>query len=378
MSLAAMIPFVVCTLPWWGGMYTRHISLQRRGHMAHIDLGKLNSLVEARYLSVQKHPTQDLLIYNYTPKAQYEHYWTDETLMCRGLIVRPDGTLVSLPLKKFFNLEEMQEGTIPVEPFEITEKMDGSLGVSYFVNGKMHIATRGSFVSTQSQKANELLRKYHCKYLNPAYTYLFEILFPENRIVVNYGDREELVLLTVVETETGLEIDIHNPMYEWPFPVVKAYNGITDFAELKKLEEPNKEGFVIRFQSGLRLKCKFSEYVRLHRILTQCTARTIWELLRSNEPFDAFLDRVPDEFYAWVKHTREDLQRHFAEIEKECRSVVESVEHLPTRKEQAMLVTKSRCPGIVFSMLDKKNYHDAIWKLLYPEATRPFIVDEEG
>ena len=296
--------------------------------------------------------------------------------------MRPDGTIVSRSFPKFFNIEEVQT-SLPMEPFKITGKEDGSLGILYFVGNHPFIATRGSFVSEQAKRATKILYEKYFDFLpqfNEYCTYLFEVVFKENRIVVNYGDMEDIILLAVIHTSTGQEYDIHNMPYAvtWPFPVAKQYDGITDFAELKRLEEPNKEGFVIRFASGLRVKSKFSEYVRLHRILTQCTARTIWELLRNNEPFDAFLDRVPDEFYAWVKRTREDLQRQFSEIETECRSVVASVEHLPTRKEQAMLVTKSTYPGIVFSMLDSKNYQDLIWKLLYPEATRPFIVDEEG
>jgi len=59
--------------------------------MAKVDLNKLNELVEKRYLSVQKHPTEELYIFNYTQSCQYERYWTEETTMCRGLIVDKDG-----------------------------------------------------------------------------------------------------------------------------------------------------------------------------------------------------------------------------------------------------------------------------------------------
>jgi hypothetical protein len=64
--------------------------------------------------------------------------------------------------------------------------------------------------------------------------------------------------------------------------------------------------------------------------------------------------------------------------EGQCRDVVGQVKHLPIRKEQAAMITRTAYPGVVFSMLDHKNYQDIIWKLLYPEASRPFKMDEEA
>ena len=135
-------------------------------------------------------------------------------------------------------------------------------------------------------------------------------------------------------------------------------------------------GVVIRLQGGLRVKVKLAEYVRLHRLVTGVNAKTIWELLRANQPFDELLDRVPDEFYAWVKHTRDDLLAQFAAIEAAARVVQQQVAHLPTRAEQAAIVTKHTHPNVVFAMLDDKDYADLIWKNLRPVAAEPFKVDE--
>lgn len=345
-----------------------------------VNIEVLQQLVKDGYLTARPHPTADLLIWNYTPKTQYERYWTPETLMCRGLITYIDGTVVARAFEKFFNYEEHQE-SLPLEPFTVTEKMDGSLGILFVYDGKLQIATRGSFTSEQAIRANHILQERYSKFhFQPDYTYLFEIVYPENRIVVDYGTQEDLILLAVIVTETGAEIDIHGDALKntWPFPIVKRYDGISDITELRKTEQENAEGFVIHFESGLRLKMKFAEYVRLHHIITHVSARIIWDLLRTNQPLEPLLERVPDEFYVWVKRTREDLMAQFTAIETQCRAVVYRVEHLATRKEQAMVVTKEQYPGIVFAMLDKKNYQEMIWKLLYPEAARPFAVDEEA
>lgn len=337
-----------------------------------VDTDSLGHLVEEGYLTARPHPQADLVIYNYTTKTQYERYWTPETMMCRGLITTGSGTVVARPFPKFFNLEEHQE-PLPLEPFTVTTKMDGSLGILHFVGDAPFIATRGSFTSAQAVQANRLLQRYQGFPFQKEYTYLFEILYPGGRVVVNYGDREDLVLLAIIDTETGEEIDIHTE--SWPFPVVERYDGIVDIAQLRQISEENAEGFVIRFESGLRLKLKFAEYVRLHRIMTRVNAKTIWEFLRTNQPFDELLLRVPDEFYAWVRSTRDDLLAQFSAVEEEGRLVYEQVKSLPTRKEQAAIIRQRANSTLVFRMLDGKDYAEIIWKQLRPQAERPFRED---
>ncbi len=344
--------------------------------MAKIDIDLFREQEELGFITCRKHPTHDLLIWNYTNHCQFERAWNKVTMQARGLITTPDGTIKARPFKKFFNIEEVQEA-IPLEPFKVTEKMDGSLAIMHFIDNKPYMATRGSFISEQAVKANDILCNKYGGILGlfkPRYTYLFECLYPQNRIVVNYGDTEDLVLLAVIDTETGEEQDIHDPtlINMWPFPVAKHYDGIKDINELKKLEEPNKEGFVIRFESGLRLKCKFSDYVRLHKILTQCTARTIWDLLRNNQKFDDLLEKVPDEFFNWVKTTKYALQTQYDTIEIHAKEIYAQVKDLPTRKEQAAIVCKHPHSAVVFSMLDGKPYADIIWKQLKPQAEKPF------
>lgn len=352
--------------------------------MTSIDLSTFRNCEEQGLLTCRAHPTGQLLIWNYTQRCQYEQVWNDITTQARGLITTPDGKIIARPFRKFFNLEQHQ-GDLPLEPFTVTTKMDGSLGILFWLDGVPQIATRGSFTSEQAVKATAIL---HEKYdstigvLNPHYTYLFEVIYPSNRIVVDYGNMEDLVLLAVIHTETGQEIDIHESnmlkTFRGTFPFVKRYDGINDIAQLRILEEENAEGFVIRFASGLRLKLKFAEYLRLHRLMTHVNARVIWDLLRDGQPLDELLERVPDEFYNWIRRTQGDLLAQFQTIERHCQAIVNQIKDLPTRKEQAAIVLKTRYPGITFTMLDQKNYQEAIWKLLYPEAARPFKIEDDA
>jgi RNA ligase len=339
----------------------------------HIPLQELALRIEQKYISAQKHPAEELYIYNYTPKAQYEKLWDDITLQCHGLILDAGGQIVARPFRKFFNLEEHLPHEIPNEAFEVYEKMDGSLGILYWVKDAPYIATRGSFDSEQARKATRLLHTTYANtlpFLQKGKTYLFEIIYPENRIVVDYGRKEELVLLAIIDTHTGRDL----PLEAIGFPLVKHYNGLQDIKALKGLALDNQEGFVLKFESGFRVKVKFEEYVRLHRILTGVSNQLIWEMLKNNTPLDAILERVPDEFYTWVKQTREKLLTQYRAIEEQCRK---DFKVLADRKSTALYFLNCQYPSILFAMLDGRDYSATIWKLIKPRYEKPFRTDPD-
>lgn len=347
--------------------------------MARIDLEAYRAREAQGLISCRAHPDADLFIWNYTSRCQYAGAWDEVTMAARGLITRSDGTIIARPFPKFRNLNEHRALGLPVpaEPFEVTEKMDGSLGILYWLDGAPAIATRGSFTSEQAIHASALLRERYGTYLfDPALTLLFEIVYPENRIVIDYGALDDLVLLAAIEIETGREVALD--ARAWPFPLVKRYDGIADVAQLAALDEPNREGFVLRFASGLRLKVKFREYTRLHHLLTGVTARDVWETLATGAGFDALIDRVPDEFYRWVSATRDELLARYTAVEAECQACRERAAALPTRKEQAAVVSQPgpHMTAVVFRMLDGKPYADLIWRHVRPVADVPFAQDE--
>ncbi|RYZ20784.1 MAG: 2'-5' RNA ligase, partial [Sphingobacteriales bacterium] len=294
-------------------------------------------------------------------------------LACRGLILDAAHNIVARPFKKFFNLGEHKPEDIPALPFEVYEKMDGSLGILYWHNDRPYIATRGSFSSEQAKKANELLyRDYSHTFaqLDRSKTYLFEIIYPENRIVLDYGDEEKLVLLAVTDIQSGTSC----PLPDIGFPLVTRYDGIQDLAAVQAMNDDAKEGFVIRFANDMRLKIKFSEYLRLHRIVTQISSVDIWEYMQSEHSFDEILDKVPDEFYQWVKRTRARLQEQYDAIESRCRADFKEVD---SRKETAMYFMTCPYPAVLFAMLNRKRYAPIIWKMIRPKFEKPFINADE-
>jgi len=342
------------------------------------DLNIIADYVSKGLVIGQSHATLPLAIFNYSRTCQYDRLWDDVTLNCRGLILDTNGNVVAKPFPKFFNYEEHTANEIPNELFDVYEKMDGSLGICFHYADEWHMATRGSFTSEQAIKGRELLEKYDYKNgMIPGYTYLFEIIYPENRIVIDYGDAEKLVVLGAYNNETGNEVSVVEMTNEG-FEVVTRYNTFGEgFDELKREISNSKEGYVIRFRNGMRMKIKGDEYVRLHRILTNFSTTDIWELLRTNGNMDEFLDRVPDEFDNWVRMTVLELKAHFENIK--FRSSIDfeyyKGESNGDKKQFALLIKDNEYRSILFSMWDGKSYEDTIWKMIKPKWNKPFKKD---
>lgn len=338
-----------------------------------VNLTEINKAVEDGLVYKTKHPTEELCIYNYSPRVQYERLWTETIKQCRGLILDGEGNVVARPFPKFFNIEEHDE--IPNLPFDVYEKLDGSLGILYWIGDTPYIATRGSFISEQAIHATEKLREYSHIKLDRNKTYLFEIIFPSNRIVVDYLGMDEIVLLTVIDNETGEE-----SLPKIGFSRAFKYDGINDIAELRGREDmKDREGFVIRFSNGLRMKLKFAEYLRLHRIITQCSNLRIWEIFRDGKPLDEMLDRVPDEFYDWVKRIFSDLNTEYNVIEHDAKEAVKKC-WSPDRKTFAFRVINhyNDLKGVMFKMYEQKEYRDIIMKMIRPKFSKPFKIENSN
>jgi len=233
-------------------------------------------------------------------------------------------------------------------------------------------------------KELSILKNYPSTGLNRNWTYLFEIIYKENRIVCDY-DFEGLVLLGAYETESGNEIDFdilkHKVGLFNDVRIVRKYNGINDFKKLKETIADDREGYVIRFKNGFRIKIKGEEYIRLHRILTNISSRDIWEHLKDGKSLDEILDKVPDEFYNWVKETKNNLNDEFTKIENEYKwiyKIITRSSNSTERKVFAEYALKYKHSSILFSMYNKKDYKKIIWKLLYPSYTKPFKNDKEN
>lgn len=242
-----------------------------------------------------------LQLFCYSESCVYERKWDKFSLMARGLIVHPDSmSVAATPFPKFFNVGE-REGSLPDEPFETFEKLDGSLIILFFWNGKWRTATKGSFESEQAKWAMEWIAKRDFSALNTRTTYLLEAIYPENRIVVSY-DYEGLVLLAAYRpcgSELGYRELLHVGVQTgWRVAQRHHYFTVSALLALAKELPADREGFVLRFASGLRVKVKGDEYRRIHRLVSRVTPLAVWELLESGEDPEVMRKQLPEEFWA--------------------------------------------------------------------------------
>lgn len=348
-------------------------------------------LIEEGYINVQKHPSYNYFIYNYSHKAQFDSKWDEDTMQCRGLILDGDGNVIARPFKKFFNLEQHTE--LPkYNSFDVFKKLDGSLGILYQspLLKQSFIATRGSFVSEQAKFATGILHiKYsHIKF-NPQFTYLFEIIYPENRIVVNYGSTRDIFLLAIIDNHTGKDLSwdyVKKFSEDNGLPLVEKYEGISEFEKLQKLNLTNEEGFVILFDTGLRIKVKFEDYKKLHRTIFNLSTKSIWECLKSGQKMEDFIMNLPDEFYKWALKEKAKLEGEYRAIETYCNYIVGLLpltlrtkqygSEIPM-KEIALYFQECKYQSVLFAMHKFKSYDQIIWKLLEPEYKRPYGGTEE-
>lgn len=397
-----------------------------------IDPTLLQAEIDEGFITRKAHPTLPLSIYTYSRTCQYSRRWNEATIACRGLIV-DDGTgaIVARPFDKFFNVGEHEHGfeyapPLPDEPFEIYDKVDGSLGIMFHYAGAWHVASKGSFISEQAQWGQRWLDARPlgvALYLEPGFTYLAEIIYPENRIVVNNGDEETLVLLAVNGPD-GVEQPLSVHADNWAVlggRVVRRWPSLP-LPELLRLAAENTkldgtaatgsdaEGWVLRFASGVRAKAKLAEYVRLHHVLTGVNARDIWRALavtvigngadtkrlaqaincsaaevdalrKTGAPIEAILKNVPDEFDQWVRGICADLTAHADALYAEIEAAFE--ERASLREDRAAFArsVSTLDPAVraaMFLMLDGKDLALHVWRNIKPEVSTPFREDEEG
>jgi len=354
------------------------------------DLSKIEEYINQKLISKQRHPTFDIWIYNYTPECVFSQKWDEITTQCRGLILDEEGTVIALPFKKFFNFDEPNV-SIPSGTPSILKKMDGSLIIVTMYKGELIVATRGSFVSDQVLLARDMILS-NLNFLSAIkehynrFTWLFELIGPDNRIVVSYP-KNELVLLSIVDNLLQVEIgrDLLKVTYSNTLHIVEEYKAEWNentLIYLQSLNINNEEGFVLKWGDGYRIKVKFSDYIELHRIITGLNEKTIWEYLRDGKDINELTQKVPEEFKMWVENTSFRLCKKFNSIYITCYYFIEDFNlRNIIRKEAALLIMNklSNFQAVLFSMLDKKdeNVRQNIYKIIKPKCNRYFKNIEE-
>jgi len=281
------------------------------------------------------HPTTGLQLFIYTQRCVYEDGWDAFTLMARGLIL--DATtnrVVATPFPKFFNIGE-RRGEVPDLPFEAYEKLDGSLIIAFHHAGRWWAATKGAFDSEQAKWAQTRLDDAVQSALVPGTTYLFEAVYPENRIVVRYPD-PALVMLAAYdasgrELTYGEVVDASRAL-GWRAARRHEFASLAEMVSHAATLPRDDEGFVIRFSNGLRLKLKGAEYRRIHALISRCTPLAMWEAMSAGDDMAAIRRDLPEEFWSDFDDIVRLLNANIAAIEARVSEAAAAVSHLSDKE----------------------------------------------
>lgn len=350
----------------------------------------LDAAVAADHVVRRSHPTLPLTLYSYSRACQYDHIWTPVTTRCRGLIVdNTTAEIVALPFPKMF-VSQMHgvhpfAPPLPDEPFTVYDKVDGSLIIIFHYDGNWHVATKGSFISVQADYARKILSTCDLSALNPNLTYLAEAVYPDNRIVVDYGDRTDLVLLGAYSVITGLDALLPEIAPHWKGigSVVKTYDNFHDIPDLESSAASHtssgteEEGWVVRYESGLRVKIKFADYLRLHKLFTRTNEKTIWEVLAAGHDPSVLFDTAPDEFADYVHDIADSLRSEFADYVAAAQAEFDKISYITDRKTFASHAVKSPYRAVLFNLFDGQDFTDLVWKYLKPKGSTPYMSDLE-
>lgn len=239
-----------------------------------------------------------VVVFNYRPLSPKSSPIVRE---CRGLILELDTwNVVCKPIDAFF--EPTESGyAAAFDKFDWStakamSKIDGALVCLYHHKGAWHCSTRysadGSAVVrsangsgrnvTWKQLVEETLISQgtnwdeYTKKLNPDIFYVFELVTPDNRVVVLYA-ASHMYLVAAVSKETLSEIDIFTMKFHGekaPYKKVRSLEQVYALIE----EQPDaykNEGFVVIDKNFNRLKIRnprYSDAMRIYSIDDELSA----------------------------------------------------------------------------------------------------------
>ena len=356
-----------------------------------MSLGELTDMINEGYVDAQSHPYLPLSIYNYSALAVVKSEWNDVTEHCRGLIVENGtGRIVARGPKKFWNYGQKPANDYPLHTdVLVTKKEDGSLGIAWEYKGHYGVATKGRFTSKQAEHATKKINTDEYKWLREdvgwgrnILTPIVEIVYPSNRIVLDYGDRDELIPLG----EVGPDGIIWNRLTT----EYKLLDNVEHMSLGEALALPipdDEEGYVLDIlgMEGVAVehqKLKGEEYLRKHRIVSKLSERSVWEAWMDGS-YEKMLQDIPDEFHEWCGLVEESLTLRKHTIILEAMLAYKKIEHLKEDRGSFAREAKKVYPqrtSLLFLFLDDniEKLHESVMKSLKPKFDDPIVKNSEG
>lgn len=345
--------------------------------IAHID--EVLPFIEGhKGYSVKKKGEYTVIDYVYSSEDMFK---TPIERECRGLkFCSRTGILKSRPYHKFHNLDEREEYRLENidfdEPHVILDKLDGSMVHTYFttdlISGKRlcRLHTRAG-ESEVALNAEAFFRKqayydYFKLHADEANTYIFEYVGPKNKIVLNYL-REELILTAIRNVRTGLYVEYEGMQKIAAFIGVKC---VEEYSKTFMLDEAradeDKEGFVVRFQSGAMAKVKSDIYVRRHKSKELTSSfKNLTQIIIDNQ-LDDILPQLEKGLRMKVEEFAIELVQNLYSLSIEIETIVEAKKGVDRKDFAQFVIDKYPKPmhHLLFGVRDGKESMELVDKLV--------------
>lgn len=222
---------------------------------------------------------------------------------CRGLILRDaDGCpeVACRGFDKFGNYGESYCPEIDWSTARVQTKVDGSIIRLWYEGepekGDWHVSTNGVIDATKALVGTNHTRSFEALFWESANrqqlnlakldrdcTYMFELVGPENRVVVYYTE-PMIFHIGTRENRTGLE---RSTNIDIPRPAEHRFQTLSECIEGAKRLPVSEEGYVVVDATWNRVKIKSPAYVALHAMLNgPMTTERIIRLIRQGDVAD--------------------------------------------------------------------------------------------
>lgn len=312
------------------------------------------------WVKKKRHKTLPLTIYNYTREVMYRQLRDGNIHRVRALVLDDDYNVVARWMERPFNMWYYE--SLPDREYYCYEKYDGSLVLLFTYEWEKIVCTKGSFYSEQSKVAREILWD-DIPDIEDDSTYLFEVIYPENKIVVDYWKEKTLKFLGIVDNAWGYMTPAQTEFMGFDYPQPDVYT-LDELIEYQQQPYENDEGFIVRGWQ-LFFKVKKNAYVDIHKTVSWLSTWHIWKMLKDWEEIN--LEQFPDETYTFIENTIKQLRNKYKYHSSMADGLYKEVKVLPSRKEQALAVKDSKYSWYIFAKLDGKPIEEHVRNMCEPE-----------
>lgn len=324
------------------------------------------NLTELHEANINVSEKDRFYIYNYGNAVLVPR--DDEIIrLCRGLVLDETGKVFNYPFRRFFNFHEAECDKVDIENADILEKLDGSLISVWHTGSEWEVTTRGSFYPNENaHNFKETFKRLFNNFdnLTPGFTYMFEMISRDNRIVTKYND-EFVALIGCRNLKNLIELsqDTLDTVAENVGAKVPKRFSATNVQECRQLFEnmnDDEEGLVIIDKNMNRFKLKQESYLKMAKIISM-KDQDVLDFILGRAELDADFTEMPE-----LQEKIIEVKKVYNEVKEYSKMIYSKIESIESQKEFASHALNHECRGILFALRKGMEFDniDIKWKNL--------------